>query len=107
MLEAHERFEFSASNRLFQVGVLGFLGIVRAQKDDAVRFGLCRMENDFFECVILEAGDAEVQARALERSVFDGIYADFAGFGVCLASSTVSTRTSQALASALVIVASA
>jgi hypothetical protein len=42
------------------------------------------MENDFFECVILEAGDAEIQAWALERSVFDGVYADFAGFGVCL-----------------------
>jgi hypothetical protein len=42
------------------------------------------MEYDFFEDVILEAGYAEVQTRALERGFFNGVNADFACFGVGL-----------------------
>ena len=84
LLEAHECFEFRTAYEFVQVGILGLLRIVRTQKDNAVCFGLCRMEYDFFECIVLETSDTEIQARALEWGFFNRIDVDFASLGVCL-----------------------
>ena len=50
-----------------EVGILGLLRKVRAEEDNFVYFGLCRVENHLFQGVIFEASDAQRNLGAFGR----------------------------------------